>query len=370
MRYIQTITIALTVALSFGLAAKAELVELFAIGQQQEGQGDIIDDVMRMEEEPQSILYSIDPGTGIPTMIGKTGYELCTGLDFEPTTNRAFAVCNRIIEDEGEGPIGDVVLGTRAEDPGQVLVQLDIANGQGTEIGPLNIVLDNTGVSDISFRPDGTLFGIVGIAPEVPRDDFKSKTIEFDEVTLVWIDKETGQASIVGPTGTGDSIDAIGFSSASSLYHATDNVLDPGSLNMLDHFTGNGTSISALDYPGEFGEDGVLNTIPSMDYANAAGKLFAFLISLDGRKGDPVDPESRVEFAEGSFLGTIDSTTGAIELIGMTSEFGNQFIALAALNRIERNVPTLSEYGLIATSVFLLIAAVVYMRRRQLKKQM
>ena len=381
MKNLKYIITALSVFLLLGFSTNTQAVELFAIGQDFEGPRGMDDLVTTEEGPPQSILYSIDPATGVPTMIGETGFELCLGLDFEPATNRAFAVCNRIIEENGgfpgEGPIEEVMLGTRMEDVGQVLIMLDLDTGMGTEIGALGIELTDAGVTDVSFRSDGVLFGIVGAQSELEGPggpEMELAMLEFEEVTLVRIDTNTGKALEVGPTGTGTSIDAIGFSPTNNLYHTTDNNLDEGTLNMLDHITGDGTNIDDLDYPAGFDQDGVINIVSSMDYATSSSQLFAMLVAQDlsdvGVGLEEIDPESRVEFAEGSFLGTADPETGAIELIGMTSEFGNNFLAIAALNRIERNVPTLSEYGLIATSVFLLLAAVIFLRRRQLKTQM
>ena len=379
MNNLKYIVVSTFVFLLLGMSANAQPIEMYAIGQERVLRGGGDDTLTTSQEGPSSILYSIDPSTGAPSTIGVIGFELCLGLDLEPGTNRAFAVCNRIQKDDiGEGPIDDLELENRMEDVGQVLIMLDLATGQGTEIGPLGIALTDAAVSDVSFRSDGVLFGIVGFATEPDNqngDALSPAMLDLKEVTLVRIDTTTGKAVEVGPTGTGFSIDSIGFSDTDSLYHATDNILDEGALNMLDHFTGQGTNIDDLDYPPGFDEDGVFNFVTSMDHASSTNELFAMFLVQDRRDNgggvEEVAPESRVEVASGSFLGRINPLDGAIELIGMTSDFDNNFIAITVLNRdAPRNVPTLSEYGLIATSIFLLLAAVIYLRRRQLKTQM
>ncbi len=369
MKNLKYFVIAISVFLLLGFSTSAQASELYGLAQLVGG----IDGgggVNVAAERPQTVFYSIDPNTGIPTMIGETGFDICTSLDFEPVTNRAFAVCNRIIEGNGEGPIEEaVILENRMENVGQVLVELDMTTGQGTEIGPLGVFLNDIGVSDISFRPDGALFGIIGISVEPGDNDEATKALEFEENTLIRIDTNTGEASVVGPTNTGASIDAIGFSLSGSLYHATDNVLDPGTINMLDHNTGEGTNLGNLDYPEGFDGENVLNYITSLDYDTSKNQLFGMLLSrVFEDRGVAEELESKVEFAEGAFLFRLDPDSGAIELIGMTAPFGNQFIAMAFLNRnLVSEVPTLSEYGLIATAVFFLGASVLFLRRRQAK---
>ena len=40
-----------------------------------------------------SRLYTIDPSTGFPTLVGDIGFPNCFAFDFHPTTNVPFAVC-------------------------------------------------------------------------------------------------------------------------------------------------------------------------------------------------------------------------------------------------------------------------------------
>ncbi|MEM7009430.1 MAG: IPTL-CTERM sorting domain-containing protein, partial [Thermodesulfobacteriota bacterium] len=69
---------------------------------------------------------------------------------------------------------------------------------------------------------------------------------------------------------------------------------------------------------------------------------------------------------EGSFLITINQQNGAIEILGQISDLDTDFSAIAVNSKLTRNVPTMSEYGLIVTVVLLLGASVLYLRRRKL----
>lgn len=365
MKHIKIPLVVLSV-LFLGLSSYTYAVEIYALGQMinvREAESLSANAVIEL---PQAILYSIDPDTGTPTEIGPTGFRNCFGLDFEPGTRRALAVCLRLImEDNGEFPIEEKVA---MEEVGQVLIELDMQTGQGTEIGPLGLKLfSETGVTDISFRSDGTLFGIYS-GPGNQQEE-EAKELEFDEVTLLTIDTNTGQATEVGPTETGDAFGAIGFSLTGKLYHATDNIIAPGETNMLSDITGLGSRIADLVYPPNFDEKGITHFVSSLDYSAERGQLFGMLVSDRREPEKAVEAEQRIEFAPGSYLLILNPGTGVIELVGLTAEFGNQFAAMAVRGDFQRNVPTLSEYGLIATSIFLLLAAVFYLRRRNLQTE-
>lgn len=384
MRILLSSLIVLLITLSFGFSLSAN-AELYATSQAVEAF-----DV----EEQQSFLNKIDPDTGEPTRIGGMGVQDCIGLDFEPITNRLFGVCERL----KENPDMPILIGpdnpelapeTRVdpEDVGQILVLIDVETGMATEIGPLGISPDQTdsGVTDISFNPNGVLFGVVTSFPDNPGDggmevideeiilNPEARVLpEITEATLLRINTTTGEASIVGATGTGGIFGTIGHSPIGKLYHTAENFEDAAT-HMLNESTALASKLADIVYP--VGPES-LRLIYSMDFSTEKNKLFSMLLIFpqqpDGRDLTDDELAPRVDFSiPGFYLTTIDPQTGVISGVGPTDLIdadGNPpefFGAIAALNQDERQVPTMSEWGLIITGVLFLGAAVVYLRRRK-----
>ncbi len=301
---------------------------------------------------PETMFYSINPETGAAFEIGPIGFNQCSSLDFEPETNELFAVCRRL-EDIVEEK-------TNAPAEGEVLVNIDLSTGQGTEIGSLNMIGDKTGrVTDISFRSDGTLFAHVARVQEAKQETL-TRLSPVNTNYLGVINTQTGQLTLLGQTGLGDEFNAIGFSQADNLYHSTDDG-EMGTLHMLHQTTGNATLVQTLNYPDEFGGE---RLITSMDMETVGNGLHAVLYSnLDENGKEAL--ETKADSVEGFFLISINPKSGGIEVIGETQD---QIAAIAFLNR-ERmvQVPTLSEYGLIVTAIMLLGVAALFLRRRQIK---
>jgi len=314
------------------------------------------DETLSIGMIPETMFYSINPETGAAFEIGPIGFSQCSSLDFEPETNKLFAVCRRledIVEEKTNGPAGVVVL-----------VNIDMSTGQGTEIGSLNMIGDKTGrVTDISFRSDGTLFAHVARVQggsELEADTL-TRLSPVNTNYLGVINTQTGQLTLLGQTGLGDEFSAIGFSREDNLYHSTDDG-EMGMLHMLHQTTGNATLLRTLIYPAQFSGR---NIITSMDMETPRGDLLGVLYSEDSAKEELEAADTRGEVVEGFFLIAINPASGGIEVIGETQD---QIAAIAFLNR-ERmlQVPTLSEYGLIITFVMFLGAAIVFLRRRQIK---
>ena len=373
--------IAFCTAISVGFTLDSSALDLYGTSQPTEEQS---------EEEQQSFLNKIDPDTGVPTRIGPMGVQDCAGLDFEPFTNTLYGVCERLKGSNGMPLILGPAQENRVdpEDVGQVLVSIDVGTGMATEIGPLGInpAQTDSGVTDISFSPNGILYAIITGFPELPGGGGMGggggleelapaarALPEVMEATLLTIDTNTGQASIVGPTGTGSVFGTIGFSEGGSLYHSAENFVD-ATVHMLDPTNGLASKLSDIAHP--IGPED-LALIYSMDHSRPRNQLFAMLLVFPERPdrgvGDELEP--RVELSvPGFYLTTIDPGSGEVSVVGPTSVFTEDgplpefYGAIAFLNRTERNVPTMSEYGLIATSIFLLLAAVIYLRRKQLKE--
>ncbi len=345
MKNLFSLFVAVAVLFLTGVFANAQDFLMFGVATP-------VEDVVDRVETPvviETILYAIDPQNGDSTEIGPTGFNRCSSLDFEPLTNELFGVCLRLEEE----PMAEV----EVKKVGEVLVNFDILTGQGTEVGLLNMNGDKSGrVTDISFRSDGTLFAHVidvnGGLEEKVELSMKS------EGYLGMIDTKSGLLTFIGPTGFDEAFSAIGFSLQDNLYHGADNGT-MGALNMLNQTTGNATLLANLAYPPMFMGGNIITT---MDIDPASGDLIAVLFSEEENGTESI--QTREPVTPGFFLIQIDPTDGGIILRGETQD---QLAAIAVYRPIVREVPTLSEYGLIVTFVLLLGAAVVFLRRRQVK---
>jgi hypothetical protein len=355
------ITIALVLALFFTFTAKSMAQpEIFAIGTEIKApmpKAFVIGDEVETNASPflESVLYSIDPVTAAPTMIGPVeGFTRCTGLDIHPQTGEFFAVCEKI-EENGEKPI----LLTNGEEFNVYLLKLDQITAAPLEVGAIQLSRGDF-ISDISFRQDGTLFAHLNSDIQNQEEEVTTNTIAANSLGI--IDTQTAALTILGPTGSEDAWSAIGFNNVNSLIQCTDNRKVPSVANLLNQTTGHATFLTDLIYPIDF--NGWI-IIPSKDFDNASNQFYGLLAHLT----DTVDDEVVTNDAtEGNFLVTIDQFSGHVSNMGLIADISNQFGALAVRSELIINeVPTLSEYGLIATVVLLLGASVVFLRRRQLK---
>jgi len=357
MRILSFLFLIMTVALPAGFSAYAQ--DIFAIGTERTIRqiGEDLN-LIRIPFE-ESVLYTLDPLTGTPLEIGPIeGYTRCSGLDIHPFTGEFFAVCEKI--EVREEPI----LETNADEIpfSMYLLILDPNTGQPTEVGEIELSKGDF-ISDISFRnSDATLFAHLNADINI-GNDVSAKTIAANSLGI--INTQNGALSIVGSTGITDAWSAIGFNKMDSLIQCTDNRFTPGLINLLNQNTGLASFLGNLIYPPGF--EG-LNIIASKDLDNASGQFFAVLVHIGGAPDDR-DITTNAELP-GNFLVTIQQNTRAIEVRGFIADEEKQFAALAVRNEKEvAEVPTLSEYGLIATVIMLLGASVVFLRRRQIKSE-
>jgi hypothetical protein len=215
-----------------------------------------------------SVLFSLDPATGVATPIGFIGFDSVSGLATHPATGVLYGVGHR----PGAGV--------------HVLLTIDPATGAGTEIGPTGVEALGFGnrMSDIAFRPaDGVLFGYLASGHG-----------------LATIDVATGAATLVGATATGDCCgNGIGFSPDAVLFHATEQ-----SLNTLDQSTGAASHVTDLAFPPPADDN---PRISAIDVEPGSGVLFGAVNDGSGN----ATPED--------YLGTIDPASGAVTLLGRTA---------------------------------------------------
>lgn len=206
---------------------------------------------------PPSNLYRLDPATGATTSLGGTGYAI-TGLAQDPTTGVLYGVSSQ------GSPIAPLELLT-----------LNPTTGAATPVGPLG----EQRVADISFDSQGRLFGWSEFGDE-----------------LVSIDKGSGAATIVGPSGintagSGSSFDRndtywlMGFKEGGAFYTVDTATGVPTARGTLTPIDENDSPVSAAAW----------------DCARTT--LYATL----NNQGEP--PANLV---------TIDTTTGALVNRGLT----------------------------------------------------
>jgi len=259
-------------------------------------------------DELGSTLYRVDYRTGSAIPVGPVGYHDCRGLDFHPLTGQLYATC----------------LG---ESHNPVLLDINPNTGHGTKISELQFENTDFGsIRDISFRKDGTLFAYVGV---------KSESF------LAIINPEAGvieNLGTIGLIGGGNGIAANVV-----LYHAQTDILP--TLNVLDQTNGAGTFKTNLIIPPPANDHPI---IPSMDEDTENDIFYGVL-----------DNETPVYTF---YLVTIDVDSGLVTLIGETVD---GLESLAVRNPRITNVPTLSEYGMIALAVVFLASALLVLRRRK-----
>lgn len=264
-----------------------------------------------VRKEVPSALYSIDTNTGATTFIGEIGFLDCTGLDYDHLTKQLFAVCF-------DGNLSDAVL-----------VNVNPNTGEGELIGPLNLDEGLFIVEDISFRSDGVLFAIAS-----------GKLINQTGI----IDTQTGNFTPLGGTGLGDFNEGgLAFSLQDILFYAGFGLIESNGLFVVNQQSG----IANFDKPVVFADRSQDHAIQSLDTNLRDGRIFAVYSEFQD---------------DSAILGTLDPDTGLIRDIGPTSGI---FIRAIASKSSSINIPTLSEYGLIATAIVLLGVATICLRRRR-----
>jgi len=289
-----------------GFANAAE-VEIFGIADDEEVRRSLSAEArIRLD----STLYRIDYKTGFASLVGPVGYHGCGGLDFHPITGQLYATC----------------LG---ESHNPVLLNVDPYTGYGTKIFELQFENGDFGViADISFRYDGTLFAYIE---------------SMAESYLAIINMHTGLIQNLGPVGILGEGNGIAFNDV--LYNAQTDLLP--TLNVLDQTNGAATFETNLIVPPPADDFPV---IYSMDKDTVNNIFYGAL-----------DNQTVIYTF---YLVTIDPDSGQVDLIGETVE-GLQ--ALAVRNPRISNVPTLSEYSMIALAVIFLGSALIVLRRRNQK---
>ena len=212
-------------------------------------------------------LYTVDPNSGAAMPIGLTGFDRVSAIDFNPLTGTLYGT--GVMTGDATGAVQ--------------LFTINTMTGAGTAVGATGITstFGTTSMfTDMSFRSDGTLFGI--ISNQVYR-----------------IDTTTGLATALPMvTGLNDAGNAIAFDPSDTLYQISTN-----QIATIDPMTGVGTLTGqTVDYP--------LTLIPArvngMDYDVTTGILYAsvvhgsgvtaahFIAEIDVSNGDISTPRATI----------------------------------------------------------------------------
>jgi hypothetical protein len=214
-------------------------------------------------------------------------------------------------------PITGVLYGTTGAEIGTPsLITINPSTGAGTLVGA------NTcgPIADITFRSDGTLFG----------------WSECDD-DLVTINLANGVETVVADSGFGTAGSGIAFSPGGTLFFTGNN--SNGLLRTINPATGQ--EVDAVQMTG----GPAPNRVNALAF-NGAGTLYGSV------KGTP-----------GSLV-TINTATGVVTTVGPTvADLDAIVFAPAVVVRQAPNVPTLSQWAVIALAL-LVVASVLWARRR------
>jgi hypothetical protein len=168
------------------------------------------------------LVYTVNPVTGAATLIGDTGlgFSAISSMDFS-----AGGILYASVNIVGDGGTG-----------GDHLAVINAATGVATLIGPYGVCTSSCsleGVEAIAFDPFGTLYGATASGPAPPA--------------LYTINTSTGQATLVAnitavPGTLGGGISAMSFGCDGTLYVGTARLgpgsTDGGRLGTLNVVTG------------------------------------------------------------------------------------------------------------------------------------
>ena len=150
--------------------------------------------------DPVSQLHTLDPASGSPNLVGPVGIANVTDIGFHGPTlyGVSFSQLLRINPDTGSGviiggPIGFTTNGLAVAADGTIyagttpageLIQINPVTGVGTLVGSFGGGLTSSG--DLAFDSNYVLYGAL---------DSAGTTV------LAQIDRNTGAATVIGPTG-------------------------------------------------------------------------------------------------------------------------------------------------------------------------
>jgi hypothetical protein len=247
-------------------------------------------------------LITINPVTGVGTVVGNTGAGAVPSLAVDPTTGIMYA-------------------GRGAGIP--FIYTVDPATGAATLVGDSGLGLGTTAVAGLDFRSDGTLFAAVNIVADGGTGSDH----------LATIDEATGEATVIGAFGT-EGIEGIAFDPSGTLW---------GSARLLEGFPG-----GPRGTPGLYKIDPATGTAtferPILDASGAppgAVGVVSLQFACDGTLYGGT-ARSHLSSLDSGRLVTINPTTGRFAFVGSATATGFR-ASLGALAFSEPCLPTSKE---------------------------
>lgn len=338
----------------------AQTNELFAVG--------------TVEGTEKSYLYTIDPATGELTLIGDTMLNNCRGLDFN-SEGKLKAFCE---------VRSDVEVATKGLVAGQAVTVEFNADDAFPEWAVPHGISNN--ISDITIRDDDVLFSYENLDLDsfhshIEDNDFKAVFIGMPDIEALdhalgswgaldlkvaasvegspWlfsVDSTTGAAASVGELVLPESI--IGLSQSSDLSTRAVAAMQFGSMDAIK-LDGR---IAGVDIP-------AANSTRAGIYAFAETDAdFGALISAGAEVETSPSNTQKGIVDVWAAIALIDVDTLQVDYVVELQDAPVVVEAIALRPLPLAQVPTLSEWGMIATAVLLMLGALIVLKRRTFVK--
>lgn len=314
-----------------------------------------------------SYLYEINPLSGELRLIGDTGLNNCTGLDFTPE-GKLKTFCE--LREDGELDNRNGVMAT----PG-VTAELDPDDGFPEWAVPHGI---SNIISDISINDSGELFSYEDIEVErvhkhLEENDFMADLVgetgikAEDHAIAFWADGKLKMAANTGTpawysidtnSGAASQIAELSFPSLEVLTTSSSQtrIIEPSDI----HF-GSMDSV-------EFDERAVLSEFNTRAGIYAFNETDAEFVVLMYPEVNGIDAAVSTRLIGGPVVGLIDAETTQVDFI--VDIQGGVDVTAIAVRKIEpRPIPTMSEWSMIVTSAVLLLCAAYFISRRKITKK-
>lgn len=333
---------------SFAWTGFARTNQLFAVGQ---------------TGSEWSYLYEINPLTGDLRLIGDTGLNNCTGLDFTPE-GKLKAFCE--LREDGE-------LGNRngaSATPG-ITAELDVDSGFPEWAVPHGV---SSNISDISINEQGVLFSYENVDPEslykhLEDNDFMAELVgetgieAEDHAIAIWRDGELNMAANTGVP----ALYAIDTESGVTTKMAE---LSFPSLEVLSVSSSQTRAIAAEDIQ-MASMDSVEFDVRALEALNTRAGIYAFdeteadfVVLMTKQEDLEADLNQRYAISRvWSAVALLDADTNQIDYT-VEMEGIVDIMAIAVRSIEPRPIPTMSEWGLILTASCLFVLAVIMLHRR------
>jgi IPTL-CTERM motif len=344
---------------AYGWEAVAQTYELFAVG--------------TVEGTEKSYLYTIHPVTGEITMIGDTELNNCKAIDFN-SEGKLKAFCEA--RDEDAVTTKGLVAG------GAVIAELDTETGRATWAVPHGAT---NNISDIAIRDDDVLFSYENLETDnlhrhEETTDFQAMFIGSPGIEAQyhgmshWNDINVKvAANVEGMPGlysvnveTGESV------LKTELTFPAETEVVMSAENATRFVMAEGVQILAMDkvnFPvGGVATASTKNILGGYAFAETQAE-FAVLIGMNEKQEKRETVSTRdLGILDWAAIVLIEAESGLVDYM-VPIETDVQVMGIALRQRAPAQVPTLSEWGLIATAVLLFAGALVFMRRRGLSIQ-